>query len=980
MSMNTLLYHLHPPLHQSENSVSLGGIMTTILISRNGSIHPGWYVEFFMIPGLSALSIVFEGVDKCYLFFSIPKYLTERAIRGEIIKTCGPLVDQHAMIEDGDKELKFDDNIKYRLESYQLQFDMSYLVCVSYLVDSINSFTNRCRTADDCREVVLFIYNILNSHPMSCTIIHIRLCLLRSTLAGSMLNCPMIVDIDPSFLSQEAHNHLKDPREDNFSALLWDLETLDDPSIIYGYNRFSEIEENRESILSLASELRPHDDRGNRIKNELSFLNGDWDQQSVGAPLMPFDDSDLQRNDQGGHSFVKLVSFWVMDVDPVHQSKNAISVSGIMNISITRDNSFTYKPYEWSPKFKTVPGSSTITILFEGVYIEYSTENRGERLMCLIGNATKPTRNQIDSLELMDEYAFSLTTRGICGEMLGEHSKYQFGAEELLKACSPYPYQGNMVDKDIQMFAGNDFCDMLQNFVINHIFDFVPNSESFNADNNGSHLGPLLLGKEIKSTIGCFDNFKLVIQQMRCEPGIHRNNVRNSKVFAVFRLFHYYSWKDRHLPEERTGLSGTTISAEGIWRSSEGQLCMIGCLGFESASAVECNTRICLYFPCTISFKQQSIMFGTISSTNGSHISLLFEKHPSFSRSDLANLSHLADELSFQMHSTLNLISSDQAHKTKVEIQVLSIGSLFGEYWYQHRTNIEQRVEDQLSASDSDIIEISGQLTITSQQYSNISLVFEGIIFQRSQKWERTLKEEWIVSLNFEVSVEYPPENARWLINPRVKISFSSKRSEEDPLHLPYSKNTVSCSEVFLVMLAIQALGYCIPLITGNEILFRWKVVLESCIKQKVRIRREKKVFLITVIVHLMGFLLTQISMTSASETLPIAKKYSYMKGNTERLLEWLVEMDDYAGLVQDFLLLPQIINNTLRRVEVLHAYGYVRDPLPDKGYSYSEHHNLSTSSGLYSEVRNITTAIIVIVLAIILHIQNQNQYDSRNT
>ena len=33
-----------------------------------------------------------------------------------------------------------------------------------------------------------------------------------------------------------------------------------------------------------------------------------------------------------------------------------------------------------------------------------------------------------------------------------------------------------------------------------------------------------------------------------------------------------------------------------------------------------------------------------------------------------------------------------------------------------------------------------------------------------------------------EVKVEYPPTNARWLINPTVKISVTSKRTEDDPL------------------------------------------------------------------------------------------------------------------------------------------------------------------------------------------------------
>ena len=58
------------------------------------------------------------------------------------------------------------------------------------------------------------------------------------------------------------------------------------------------------------------------------------------------------------------------------------------------------------------------------------------------------------------------------------------------------------------------------------------------------------------------------------------------------------------------------------------------------------------------------------------------------------------------------------------------------------------------------------------------------------------------------------------------------------------------------------------------------------------------------------------------------------------------------------------------------HAYDYIRDPLPDNDYNYSdEHHNLNTSLGLYSKIKNITRAIIVIILAAILHIQQQYDY-----
>ena len=62
----------------------------------------------------------------------------------------------------------------------------------------------------------------------------------------------------------------------------------------------------------------------------------------------------------------------------------------------------------------------------------------------------------------------------------------------------------------------------------------------------------------------------------------------------------------------------------------------------------------------------------------------------------------------------------------------------------------------------------------------------------------------------------------------------------------------------------------------------------------------------------------------------------------------------------------------------MLHAYDYIRDPLPDKDYNYSEHHSLNTCLGLYFKIRNVTTAIIVIILAVILHIQQRYDYGGR--
>ncbi|KAF5935075.1 hypothetical protein HYC85_026204 [Camellia sinensis] len=336
------------------------------------------------------------------------------------------------------------------------------------------------------------------------------------------------------------------------------------------------------------SELEPDDNGGERIKRKLFFMNGDWDQDSGGAPLLPFNDHDI-GNTFGNGPPLKLVSFWVMDVDRVRQAKNAVSVSGILDIGISRSSSFSYKPYDWSPKYNH-QGVSSLTVLFEGIYTE-SEENGGERLMCLLGNATMPTSQFDDS-------------------MLGSDLKYQFGSEELLsKASSPYPYQDNLVDEEVEMKDGG-------------------------ANDQHHKLGPFVLGgRKTEATDGDLDNFRLMVQDLRCEPGNNLTEIRTARVSSVFRSL-------RH--------------AEGRWRSSDGQLCMVSCRAFVGAPSDSCNSQICLYLPRTFSIKQRS--------------------------TDMASLSLLSDVLSPHLFVIPHTMPNPRTPRSYVDVEVLSLASLFGRY------------------------------------------------------------------------------------------------------------------------------------------------------------------------------------------------------------------------------------------------------------------------------------------------------------
>lgn len=91
-----------------------------------------------------------------------------------------------------------------------------------------------------------------------------------------------------------------------FSSSALYRDAHDNPHITYTYIRYDQVEKQCGSVLSSVSELKPDNNGGDTItiRNKLSFLNGNWNQEPGGSPLMPFDDSDMPRNVQ--FSFLKF--------------------------------------------------------------------------------------------------------------------------------------------------------------------------------------------------------------------------------------------------------------------------------------------------------------------------------------------------------------------------------------------------------------------------------------------------------------------------------------------------------------------------------------------------------------------------------------------------------------------------------------------------------------------------------------------------
>ncbi|KAL4319536.1 hypothetical protein GQ457_18G000620 [Hibiscus cannabinus] len=428
--------------------------------------------------------------------------------------------------------------------------------------------------------------------------------------------------------------------------------TQPDSSLVFTYNRSTDIRKHCSSFLASASELKPDDNRGSRLKNELSFYLGDWEQETDDAPLIQIDDNGTAD----AASLLKLASFEVKDVNSIQQFNNTVSLGGVLSVGISKDSSFASN-VGLEPRMN--PGSSVVNIVFEGVYME-TQENGGERLMCFLGSSSSTVSStskcdcdeiselqtshvpiyvkrrrfsffQDDHVLLVLRYprVFNLTQRAIKGEMIslnkqGEpkyfskvnisshlsgNSKYEFSSE-LIRSTTfdPPPFQDELMEDGVQMFTAREFCQAFYHSS-EEVSSIAPNYRFNSSHKNQIHgkLGPFVLRKEMHAGGGSsFDDVKLIFQHVKCEQD--PNKAGNAKVSAVLRSFTKGSFQ--HFERLRTGLSGSTLAVEGIWNSSTGQLFMVGCQGTFGG----CDYVIAMYSPRSFSIKQRSYLFGAISS------------------------------------------------------------------------------------------------------------------------------------------------------------------------------------------------------------------------------------------------------------------------------------------------------------------------------------------------------------------------------
>ncbi|OVA06533.1 Protein of unknown function DUF2921 [Macleaya cordata] len=973
------------------------------------------------------------------------------------------------------------------------------------------------------------------------------------------------------------------------------------PRLITSYHdltidRFAEVEKHCGSVISSASQLKPEVDiTGYKLINELSFGYGDWEQEDGSQLLMPFRDIDMPKNSSSFMAPMKLVQFEVLDVDPIGRSNNTVKVlSAFLSLSITRDTILHFRLLEYTEFYTGSSGIEMLGIAFQGIYVE-SEQNGGERLLCLMGNTSPlpsikglvdPYRPLFadDQILLILRYPRirTLTTREIHGEMISlreesnlkyfdkvrvsslmSMSEYQFGYERLAsKAYSPYTNRDELMEDGVKFSNAYELCTFLRSRDYD-VFNIVNNWKCSGTDEY-CKLGRSVLGSEtIGSINGSFDNVRLIRQNVRCESDTHESTFSNAtRVAIVFREISSSAKQD--VEKARTGVSSMTLSAEGIWNSSSGELCMIGCVGLGSGSN-RCDLRICLYFPHQFSIKQRSFISGSISSIvngTGSYSTLLLERELhveniflmsrymrsylsyKYSKIDLAReflersqstnfrtfirksllsypaledgeevyiLNRLTEDLCFDVFAVPNPLPIAHPSGTRIQMGILSLGPLFGRANGQmYASNLKQNSgRSEAEATKNQPLNVSAQLQFTENSYNKLSLLsLEGLYNPLAGEMYliccRDVHGSPKIMLNsndledgrdclIQAKIQYPHKTARWLITPTVKISITSQRDIDDPLHfskinlqttmisykyheqlqdiffrrtfeaivrilmlsamvaiilkqLFYIRNQADVIPyVSFTMLLIQANEFVLPLISHAEILFNWKVsdfatdyrtdvvcnlgklskaldiiaklllavaiilnirlfrkvqnsrlnIPASMVQTPRKVINEKHVFVITLVLHVIGFISAHIvlGVNDGHTYLIETERFKQLSGNAIRNLQGSgTKIAKYFRVVQDLFLIPQIIGNFVWQIHgkplcksyyigftILKLLRYVYDNIRDPIYN---HYTLSDAPRIplrfFSKPDIISIPMTLVGLAMIVYIQQRWNYEKR--
>ncbi|XP_024317227.1 uncharacterized protein LOC104584270 [Brachypodium distachyon] len=374
----------------------------------------------------------------------------------------------------------------------------------------------------------------------------------------------------------------------------------------------------------------------------------------------------------------RLATFTLTHVGTAHRHRLALDASGVLSLTV---RSICCCSPASDPQHRHAPlGVARLDIPLEGLYTKTANGGYGgggERVLCMVGKAfpmrggnitcpcddaeknvvsdsfqPPPVIDDCNNMLLVLRYPKeqTLTSRAVRGKMMSTRAdksdnvyfdtvwlasqldhfsgSYQFRPEEEEEELAATVGCGTRSSLD-DVSEDVPICDILRDNE-NTALSVVPNWECDSTDEFFcGQLGPFTAGDNVMSSLdrAFLKDFVLMMQGLRCEQTTGLDGKGAALVSAVFRAVP--PWEGLETAVRRTGLSGMTLSAEGVWRASTGQLCMTGCLGTGTCKAC-CQHRVSLHVPTMFSLTRRSIIVGQITSLDGGNFPLSFQRalHP----------------------------------------------------------------------------------------------------------------------------------------------------------------------------------------------------------------------------------------------------------------------------------------------------------------------------------------------------------------
>uniref|UniRef100_A0A0D9X0S5 RING-type E3 ubiquitin transferase n=1 Tax=Leersia perrieri TaxID=77586 RepID=A0A0D9X0S5_9ORYZ len=650
----------------------------------------------------------------------------------------------------------------------------------------------------------------------------------------------------------------------------------------HSYLRCADVKRQCRSVLSSAAELTNDAYRASRLKRELSFEKGDWRQDDGQAKLLPFDGSDASEDGaRPSLDPLPLARFIVtlVDDDAERLARNAVSISGLLILTISRTSSSPEIGYHHvpvvSPEFELSPGSTKLQIVFEGVYTEAawsgdSDAGVGERVLCMVGTGVLPARGAEgadpwdwakktsragflppvatdEDMLLVLRYPKELTlmTRAVTGEMTSTRamsdaayfdrvqlvsgltwsSMYVFRRPDELVATAAHPSDDDG-NRGRELYKGMYLCDVLQRYghgVINVRPSWQCNSMATGAPCRS--LGPFEMDRaddaDVSSGVG------IVLRDLRCQGYEYDTAGKPGGVMVsgVFRaLFRREYWVTALM---RTELSGKTLSAEGVWSVSAGEIRMVACRGIGNKA---CHFRLTLSFPTTFSITGRDMMIGEITynytkvkrageflgrSSLSSDLREIIARSLKLSYPNCRgygyadgerSLAHLADRLALRFTAMPRLFSPPGwIERPVLHLEVFFLGQLIERFMpvsNDATTRSSVIPGDEPCFGKHRILNVSAEFTIFGKpRVPSSAMSLEGVydpedgrmyligcrdvhLPWRNSSTRGELDLEDGMDCSIEVKVEYPPPTTHWFVRSTAKVQIASTRVPgDDPLH-----------------------------------------------------------------------------------------------------------------------------------------------------------------------------------------------------